>query len=267
MEKPMTTPSLEEKIAAALTKDDLHSADLAALLDEVEEGIHAADEDAEEARARALDPTVLDPGARAAMQDAEFLSKRLQVALPQLQERLQEVEAEEYRARWEPEFEQIEAKRDELANKLAVVYPKCVEELCNLFIEIQKCDYEVARINRTAPRGESRRLDGVERASLGDERSILERLKLPHWASGQPDLWPPPTPVVLPQLPANLLWHPGADWNDEQYRAQHAAERLREAEMVGDYNAEQARLREERKNDEARQRADEERERRSRRAR
>jgi hypothetical protein len=138
-----------------------------------------------------------------------------------------------------------------LATKLAVVYPKLVAQLLSVIKEMQECDREVDRINRTAPSGESQRLVGVERASLGDAPSILDRLKLPHWERGQSDLWPPPIPVVLPQVPANLLWHPGADWEDEEYRFQHNAKREREAEMVADYYAEQARLRKERESKKA----------------
>jgi hypothetical protein len=83
---------LEKKIADALNKSsDITSAVLAALLDETEAALAAAETDADEARQRALDPTVLDPAARTTMQDCEFLTQWLNNALSKLQQRYQQV--------------------------------------------------------------------------------------------------------------------------------------------------------------------------------
>src|SRR5208282_5472321 len=99
---------LEKRIAEALTQD-IKSADLATLIADVEGAIVAAEKAVEQARVRALDPTVLDPAARTALQDADFLTQRLQVALPRLGQRLEEIQAAEYAAEWEPDFEQVKA--------------------------------------------------------------------------------------------------------------------------------------------------------------
>ena len=84
------TPTLEQKIAAALTAVDLISSDLSQLLIEADAAIAAADSTAEEERIKALDPALSpDPKqAREAMQDAEFVRDRLKTLLPRLEMRL-----------------------------------------------------------------------------------------------------------------------------------------------------------------------------------
>jgi hypothetical protein len=86
----MTALPLEQRIAAALSADDIRSAVLATLIAETETVIVAADAHANEARERAHDPA-LSPNlaaARATMEDAQFASGRLKTLLPRLQARL-----------------------------------------------------------------------------------------------------------------------------------------------------------------------------------
>ena len=68
-------PTLEQRIAAALTSTDITSRDLAALIAEVEAAAAAADEDAIKAREEALDPAVVvdvaKVGAAVATADAD----------------------------------------------------------------------------------------------------------------------------------------------------------------------------------------------------
>jgi hypothetical protein len=77
--------------------------------------------------------------------------------------RLQKAQAAEYAARWESEYERIEAKRDEWARKYAE-YPKIVTQLVDLFGSAKAVDEE----NGSAPPGEHRRLLGVELTAAVD---------------------------------------------------------------------------------------------------
>jgi hypothetical protein len=80
----LDAPSLEQRIADALCSD-MSSAEVEALIGEVEAGAAAA-----EARARALDPS-----ARIAAADAEFTRDRLRVSLPKVRTRLAELQRAE----------------------------------------------------------------------------------------------------------------------------------------------------------------------------
>jgi hypothetical protein len=100
--------TLERRIAAALTSD-IPSADIAALVAETEAAISQVEAAAEAEREMALDPLASPDAAKArtAMEDAAFTRDRLRTVLPRLQERLQQVQAAEYAARWEADFEEV----------------------------------------------------------------------------------------------------------------------------------------------------------------
>ena len=91
----MSKPNLDERIAAAFSANQ-KSEVVAALIKEAEAALTAANTAAEEARARALDPTLTAKEvaeARRNMEDAAFARDRLQAALPRLNERLRRHEA------------------------------------------------------------------------------------------------------------------------------------------------------------------------------
>jgi hypothetical protein len=143
----MNAPSLEQRIASALADTAVASPDLAALIQEVEQAVVSAGTIAIEATARAFDPTVVDPTARSAMQDADFLSRRLRVGWSQLKALHQQVLAQEYRAQWNQRCDEVAAKRNELAAEFAETYPKVVASLIDLFNRIKALDQEVDRVN------------------------------------------------------------------------------------------------------------------------
>jgi len=145
--------TIERRIAAALTSD-IPSADIAALVAETEAAISQAEAAAEAEREMALDPLASPDAAKArtAMEDAAFTRDRLRTVLPRLQARLSEVKAAEYAARWESDFRQVEARRDELANEYAATYPRLVAQLVDLFECIEAVDKEVSRIKRFSRR-------------------------------------------------------------------------------------------------------------------
>jgi hypothetical protein len=220
MNKP---PTLEQKVAAALSAADVKSSDLADLIAETESAIATADKTAEEERAKALDPALSpDPkAAREAMQDAEFSRDRLKTLLPRLQARHKQLQAKEYEARWYAELEGVEAKRDALVEELRV-YPAMVAKLVNILSRIPAIDAEVSRLNCSAPPGVSERLRTVEQVARNADGfvpsgsfsftgllSLATDLRLPKFEfDGFGDRyqfsWPPPTPNLALQYLATM---------------------------------------------------------------
>jgi hypothetical protein len=195
---------LEHRIADALKADDIKSSDLAALIVETEIAAAAADKTAEEEREKALDPLASPDAAKAreAMQMAEFSRDRLRTALPRLQERLEQLQAEEYLARWRDEYEALKVKRDELAEELRTIYPEFETKIADLFTRIAANDAELSGLHQARPGGVALHLLGAELVARDLERfkatepSIAQELKLPTFAPGQRLAWPPPQPPI-----------------------------------------------------------------------
>lgn len=194
----MSTLSLEKRIAAAFA-DDVKSVDLAALIDETDKAIIVADASAKAAREKSLD-LIASPNvslARTATEDAALRCDQLRRVLKRLEARLNEIEAAEYAASWEPEFQEVQAKRDELAAELREVYPELTHRLADLFHRIEAADKEVSRINGSAPPGDHRHLLGVELTGRGlasfstASPSIAKELKLPDFERSDQTAWPP----------------------------------------------------------------------------
>jgi hypothetical protein len=253
--------TLEQRIATALSSDTTSDV-VALLITEVETAIVAADKAAEVEREKALDPLASPDAAkaRAAMEDAAFTRDRLRNALPRLQTRLADVQAAEYAARWEPDFEQVQARRDELAQEYAATYPKVVAQLVDLFIRAEEVDKEVSRINGSAPDGENRRLRGVELTARGlasftvANPSIASGVQLPELERSAVMAWPRPTPSLAVQVAASMIHRPhlGANWASE--REERAQAMREDHERAIAHYAAMARQREEREADEAQKR-------------
>jgi hypothetical protein len=203
----VTVDALEQRITSAFS-ERISSSEIAKLIAETEEAITAAEADAEDARVKAFDPIVSPDAAkaRAAMEDAAFSRDRLRTVLPRLHKLLKEVEAEEYAARWETEYEKVKIIRDELAAEMRKIYPPAVAELTSLFQRMAACDRECSRVDGTAAVGEHRRLRRVELAARGVESLLQpdvyigEMLRLPiFWRDSGPIFaWPPPTNRITP---------------------------------------------------------------------
>jgi hypothetical protein len=146
------TQDLDKRIGVALTTASV-SADIAALIAEVEVALPTAVKAVERECIKAYDPTVDAKKARQALADAEFVRDRLQAALAALQARLQELQAQEYSERWHREYAEVEADCHAVAMKLREVYPTAVSELIDLFTRQKACDAKVGRINGSAPAG------------------------------------------------------------------------------------------------------------------
>jgi hypothetical protein len=167
-------------------------------------------------------PTIVDAQkARQSRADAEFLRDRLRAALPALQLRLQELQAQEYSVQWHDDYTQIEAERDALATELREIYRSVQSKLVDVLTRKKACDAEVSRINGSAPAGVAVRLREVELVArnLGgftrDRPSITNELKLPDWDQSNKLAWPPPqTPlaVLAVQGMAAAVDHAGDNW-------------------------------------------------------
>jgi len=260
--KPAIPPSLEQRIAAALA-DDITSADLAALIEQVEAAANDAEKAAEEAQMRALDPTVADPAAaREVQREAEFTTKRLDAALPPLDARLAEVLKTEDLKRWHSDCDALEVQRDALAAELREVYSEFEAKIPNLFARIAANDKQLSNLHLARAAGVSRHLLGAELIARGldhfsgNELAIAQALQLPAFEPGRPQAWPPRQVPLGVQVAQSMVLapHPGANW------ARHAQERAaavrEEQQTVADYYEAQARQREERENAEAQERAE-----------
>jgi hypothetical protein len=252
--------ALEKRIASALTAD-VKSADIAALIAETEVAITWA---SEAERAKALDPIVSPDAAKAhaAMQDAAFMRGRLRTVLPRLQQRYQEVVAQEYLAQWEKDYEAVKVEHDALAAEFREVYQQAAAKLVDLLTRMTACDRECHRVNVRAPAGEPRRLAGAELAARGLERfstadpSIASELKLPDFEHSVRMAWPPPRPSMAAAFRATMM--PASDrrfsgdwWKDGE---EGAARQRAEQQRIADTYSRMTREQEDRENAEARER-------------
>jgi hypothetical protein len=256
------TPSLEQRITAALTDDSLTSEALGDLLDATEAGIAEAEENVENARDQALDPS-RSPDisvARRAMDDAELAARRLRSLLPKLTQRHQQVLGQETYNVWLTTFNAVAAKHAAAVAKLTEVanqFPRLVEVLAH----VREVDAEVRNVMQHKPHhlnaanADGKELPTVECAArevshIAPEFSLLN-LKLSYSDPTQYD-WPL-TEVPFPlQVMEGLRFPPGLgpDWH--QQLEGRDAERQTESARVAAYHRKQAEDREKREAEEAR---------------
>src|SRR5262245_824772 len=216
MNKPVEP--LEERIASTLSAaDHVKSADLAALIQEVETAAQTADEAATKAREAALDPAVVVDAAKvgAAVASAALTRDRLHAALPRLHEQRKQAREREYLAAWREDYAAVKGKPDATAQMLRERYPAIVDELVTLMTNIAITDKEVSRVNLAAPYGDHPRLRGTELTARGLDRfmqpevSIPQEPRLPtfHRDNGPVLAWPPRVPSLAETyvLPPALL--------------------------------------------------------------
>jgi hypothetical protein len=232
---------LETKIADAFTAKRVTIPVLEALSTELEAGIEAATANVKKLREAVLDPIAYPnrTEAKAAIDDAEFALSRLLTLRPRLSRRMQQVEQRHIHALWYQDFRKVEAQRDKAVEQFRERYPALINELLELLHTTRQVDAECARVDRSAPVNEPRRLLGVELTARGlhtfttAEPEIADNIVLPD-SRGARLLWPPP-----PQNPSLLLSVPpadprfGSDWGvhraEQETIAREQAEREREA--------------------------------------
>lgn len=183
--------NLDERIAAAFN-NGVNSTDVETLIKAAEAASVSANERAERARARALDPALSSNvviEARRQMEDAAFQRDRLQVAVTKLRERLVAVKADEEDARHLRVYEEVAGERDRLADELREFYPAAAARLADLLARIVANDEAIERINAHGlprERGRllcaelaARGLDGWVRNSQPLARRLTDELRLP----------------------------------------------------------------------------------------
>jgi len=259
-------PTLEERIDVALQPDAaLTSADLAALIKEIETDIAKADQ------LWTVDQTSSqDSGAaRQVRIDATLAANRLGLLLPKLQARYEEVYEQEQaaafcaarEAEWLTEHEVLKRERDVLAKELREVYPDAARTIANLFGRIAINDEALAEQHRSRPAGVEQYLCSAELHARGLESfsqnmpSLLTSVHLFDWDTGQ-QIWPRrPSPLASGFASTSMQvcdWRFSADWakdNDRRAAAQQA-----EQQRMADFYARQTQQQEERENAEARER-------------
>ena len=191
---------LDERVANVLRSDDHHpSSTLATLIAEVDDAIDHADQAGHEARAAAADPKVIDHGAFGRALDAEQQAHRLRNGMAALKELEHEAQCRERLREWHAQADDVERKRDLLANELRERYPMVSSWLVDFLQRMTALDSAIETLNASAPGYESRRIVPTELAARnadgwGQSQPIGKQLKLPAFVEGSgtaPLLWPP----------------------------------------------------------------------------
>lgn len=202
---------LDERIATALSSD-VPSAEVAALIVELVAAVSKSDEAAAAERITGGAPGALpEPeSARTAMRPDDAFYDQLRSALPKLQARLAELQAAEYARSWENDYKRVRAQIDGAARKWAE-YPELVAQLIDI-LDTTAIDQEVSRVNSSAPKGERRRLRGVELTARNLEEfsryhpSVAKGVQLPELQHSYKMAWPPPPPSLAAAYAA-LITH------------------------------------------------------------
>jgi len=190
--------SLDRRIASAF-RNDITSTDLAALIREVEAASAAANEAAERAKTRALNPALSAQKVSEARQisgEAQFRKERLATAVSELRARLQDVRHAEKNTERQQRYDNARIERNDLVRELNDLgYQDFAEKLADLLGRIAALDVVLLDINRDLPDG-ARTLLGVEQQTRGvppgSDDTLVKMLRMPTW-SYQPNqyAWPP----------------------------------------------------------------------------
>ena len=206
-------PTLESRIATALTATGIPSADLGQLLVETSAAITAADETAEVERSKALDPALSpDPkAARAAMEDAAFTRDRLKTLLPRLQTKHREAAYAEALATWQGEAAELRERRLALGTKFGKEFPDLMNPIVNQLWAMRALDKEINALNRRRP-DSALALEQITPA-------FAKYLKVPnpevgekYWQNGSAGgyVWPPHEPEHGGQMARMMMANPDA---------------------------------------------------------
>jgi hypothetical protein len=228
-------PTFEQRLIDALTSD-ISADDLYVLVEETKTAITTADNDAEIAKAMALDPVASpDPvKAKQVMEAAAFNRDRLRNLLPRLQTRLTEVGNHEDYVSWRKRYDPLVPKVEDAAAKLTEIYLKFAAELMPLLAEIEKIDIEVSQVSSAKPyhakqaNGDGCILRSVELTARGLEgfssyAHKIMKMELPDLEHQDKLLWPPNRYVDYSNI-TPVFRHPGANWHEQ---AQEEVDRKR----------------------------------------
>jgi hypothetical protein len=201
----MSNPTLEQRIAAALTLADITSSDLDKLIAEAEAAARSADENATKVREQALDPALTIDVAKigAEVAAAELTRDRLQAALPRLRVRYTEVREQEDLAAWKAEAEELEARRVALAVEFYKLLPSALlKQIAERLHAMRAFDREIDALNHRRP--DDRSVRPLDYATP----ELARELKLPDPDKPSQLLWPPPQPNLALQMIAAIPTDP-----------------------------------------------------------
>jgi hypothetical protein len=199
-------PTIEQRIAAALTSTDITSSDLAALIQAVEVAAQVADEDATKAREQALDPGVVVDTAKvgAAVATAELTRDRLQAALPRLRVRYKQVREQEDIAKWQAEAAPLQERRVVLGTKFGKDYPKLMNEVLHQLRDMWALDQEINALNRRRPDNAGALVELITPAFSKYLKIPDPALDAKRWEHESGYLWPPQQPNLTLQMLAAM---------------------------------------------------------------
>ena len=188
---------LENRIATALATIDITSTDLSQLLVEAEAAIAAADNAAEDERAKALDPALSpDPkAARQAMEDAAFTRDRLKTLLPRLETRYREIVDAEALTAWTAEADALQAQRVTLGTEFKKVFSELIGDVVDRLWEMHDLDREITALNHRRPNAANaagvRPVDWITPAFSKYFKVPDPAVGEKYWENGSGYLWPP----------------------------------------------------------------------------
>jgi len=160
--------SLYSRIAAALSVDNPTRDELVTLVREATEALAAAEETVRVETECAEDIENLDPEAsELRIIRAKRIMARLQKAIPRLRERVQQIDTAEYAMAWHQQVDQLELERNKLAKQLLETYVPVLQNLIDLFGQIDINATAIDELHARAPAGERRRLLDAELVARG----------------------------------------------------------------------------------------------------
>ena len=241
-------PTLEQRVASALSDGDIGSNALAALIAETSTAIETAEKEAKAAREAAIDlVTSPDPvEARASMEAAAFTCERLRGALPRLQERFDTVYLDERYAAWLPRYEAIKAERDAVNAEIITTYAPFNATIVPLMLRFERIKAEASRVSAAKPRyARAADAEGCWLAAGPDDQlisAITANLKLPDAKKPSELAWPPPPPPIDYSALAAVRPHPGANWYAVN-QAEAARRRTEDEKRAEELREEEGRIR------------------------
>ena len=125
------------------------------MIRDVADAASGATAEADQAKAKALDPTLPAAGvvaARKAMEDAQFRAERMQAAAAKLGERLAELRFQEENGRRQVAYEKALATRDALVAELEEAAP-AIHKLAALAERLEASDREIKSVDQGLPQG------------------------------------------------------------------------------------------------------------------
>jgi hypothetical protein len=231
---------LEVSIIGAL-RDAKSSSEIAALISKVEADLVQTEQEALEAEHVAADIEA-SPDAAAALAAAATARQRydrLVAVLPRLRVRYAEVAAQEYAARWVPQYREVAAARDVFNTDEA---DHLIALLRDYIGRAQQLNQTISHVNATAPAGEHRRLPEIDL-----RWTMTNNLVLTDPATGH-QIWPDPRAAIEAALlvSGTVPEHDPREWwerNEERQQQQQDAN-----EEMAQHYAELTRTQEERQN-------------------